>query len=264
MTGEPRGELSGPPGRGAAGRPEGTAADPGTAIRIEGLSRVYGARRALDRLDLTVARGEFLTLFGPNGAGKTTLIRILARLARPSAGRVFLFGDDLLGEDGERARARLGLVGHASFLYGGLTARENLEFHARMHGVADPAGSCGRLLETMGLREREDDPVAAFSRGMQQRLSIARALVHEPDLLLLDEPYTGLDPQASDLLSELLRRIHGQGRTVLMTSHDLALGRRLSTRVAILFRGRVVLDGRTDEVGEAELARLYRERVEAR
>ncbi|MGD8376857.1 MAG: heme ABC exporter ATP-binding protein CcmA [Acidobacteriota bacterium] len=233
------------------------------AIHVEGLSRVYGARRALDGLDLTVNHGEFLTLFGPNGAGKTTFIKILARLARPSSGLVRLFGKDLLGDDGERARERIGLVGHASFLYAGLSARENLEFYARMHDVADPTGRTTELLEQMGLLEREGDRVASFSRGMQQRLSIARALVHDPDLVLLDEPYTGLDPHAADLLSRRLQSIHAQGRTVLMTSHDLALGRRLSTRFVVLFRGRVALDARPEDVAEEELARQYRQRVEA-
>ena len=233
------------------------------AIQVQRLSRVFGVRRALDRLDLTVPLGEFLTVFGPNGAGKTTLIKILSHLARPTEGRVEIFGHLLLGDSGEEARRRMGLVGHASFLYAGLTARENLEFYARMHGVREPRDRASELLDDMGLREREGDPVATFSRGMQQRLSIARALVHDPDLLLLDEPYTGLDPHASDLLSGLLQHIHGQGRTVLMTSHDLALGRRLSTRFVVLNRGRIVLDARPDEIPQADLERLYRERVEA-
>jgi len=233
----------------------------GLAVDVQDLSRVFGVRRALDRLDLEIPEGEFLTLFGPNGAGKTTLIKILARLARPSSGTVRVFGTDLHGAESEAARRRIGLVGHASFVYAGLSARENLMFYSRMHGVPDPEARSRELLSEMGLAEREDDPVATFSRGMQQRLSIARALVHDPDLVLLDEPYTGLDPNASDLLSGRLREIHSRGRTILMTSHDLALGHQLSTRFVILHRGRATVDSRPEKMDAAELARLYRERV---
>ena len=234
------------------------------AVRVQGLSRTFGARSAVDGVDLELARGEFLTVFGPNGAGKTTLIKMLAHLARPTRGEVEIFGRALKGETGEEARGLMGLVGHATFVYAGLTARENLEFYARMYGVADPRGRATELLEQMGLLDREDDTVGTFSRGMQQRLSIARALVHDPDLLLLDEPYTGLDPHAAELLSERLRGIHQRGKTVVMTSHDLALGRSLSTRFLVLVRGKVVLDGRPDEIAADELARIYRKRVEER
>jgi heme exporter protein A len=155
------------------------------------------------------------------------------------------------------------MVGHASFLYAGLTARENLLFQARMFGVPDPEARCGSLLAELGLADREGDPAGTFSRGMLQRLSIARALVHDPDLLLFDEPYTGLDPLGAERLSQRLAGMHREGRTIIITTHDLELGHRLATRLAVLHRGRWALDARPAEVAAADLARLYRERLGA-
>ena len=233
------------------------------AVEARGLVRRFGARLALNGVDLQLPAGEFLCLFGPNGAGKSTLLRLLARLGRPTAGSIRIFGVDLHGEACDQARGRIGMVGHASFLYAGLTALENLLFQARMFRVADPESRCAELLGEIGLADRESDPVGTFSRGMLQRLSIARALVHDPDLLLFDEPYTGLDPQAADLLSQRLAAIHRQGRTIIMTTHDLALGHRLGTRLLVLHRGRWALDARPAEVAAADLARLYQERLGA-
>jgi len=233
------------------------------AVEVRGLSRRFGVRLALNGVDLTLPAGEFLCLFGPNGAGKSTLLRLLARLSRPTAGSIRIFGVDLYGEACDQARARLGMVGHASFLYAGLTARENLLFQARMFRVADPGPRCAALLGELGLADRANDPVGTFSRGMLQRLSIARALVHDPDLLLFDEPYTGLDPLAADLLSQRLAGMHRQGRTIVMTTHDLELGHRLATRLLVLHRGRWALDARPDQVAAGDLARLYQERLGA-
>ena len=231
------------------------------AVRTRGLTRVFGLRRALDGVDLDVPPGEFLTLFGPNGAGKTTLLKILCRLSRPTSGEVSILGVDLRGDSGDETLGRIGLVGHASLLYAGLSARENLTFYGRLYGVADPGGRALELLDQVDLRDRADDAVGTFSRGMLQRLSIARALVHDPELLLLDEPYTGLDPGASELLSDRLQEIHTSGRTILMTSHDLALGRKLSTRFMVLAGGRIALDGRPGDLDEEALRRAYREAV---
>jgi len=233
------------------------------AVDARGLVRRFGARRVLDALDLAVPAGEFVCLLGPNGAGKSTLLRLLARLGRPTAGTIRIFGVDLHGEACDRARGRIGMVGHASFLYAGLTARENLMFQARMFGVADPGRRCATLLSEVGLAEREADPVGTYSRGMLQRLSIARALVHDPDLLLFDEPYTGLDPVAAEQLSQRLAGIHRRGRTIVMTTHDLTLGHRLATRLLVLHRGRFTLDARPAEIPVADLARLYQERMGA-
>jgi heme exporter protein A len=231
------------------------------AVEVRGLHRSFGGRPALQGLDLTVRRGEFLTIFGPNGAGKSTLIRILSRLVRPNRGEVSVLGEDLYTDAGASIPSRIGLMGHLSFLYTGLTGLENLVFFARMYGVERPEARARHLLEELDLADRGDDLVRGYSRGMLQRLSAARALVQDPDLLLLDEPYTGLDPSASDLLSALLGRMHSRGRTVMLTSHDLALGRRLCTRFLILARGRVVLEATPGEVSEEELEELYRRRV---
>jgi heme exporter protein A len=231
------------------------------AVAVRGLHRSFGGRPALQGLDLTVRRGEFLTIFGPNGAGKSTLIKILSRLVRPNRGEVSVLGEDLSTDAGASIPSRIGLMGHLPFLYTGLTGLENLVFFARMYGVEEPEARARELLKDLDLADRGDDLVRGYSRGMLQRLSAARALVQDPDLLLLDEPYTGLDPSASDLLSALLGRMHSRGRTVMLTSHDLALGRRLCTRFLILAQGRVILEATPEEVSEPELEELYRRQV---
>ena len=229
------------------------------AVEVRGLYRLFGDRPALRGLELSVASGEFLTIFGPNGAGKSTLIKILATLTRPSRGYVSVLGAELGTERGQAVRARIGLMGHLSYVYLGLTGMENLVFYARMYGVLQPHRRARQLLEELDLADRGDDLVRTYSRGMLQRLSAARALVQDPDLLLLDEPFTGLDPSAAELLSQLLRRMHSRGRTVLLTTHDLALGRTLCTRFLILVRGRVALDSTPAEVGAQRMEALYHE-----
>jgi heme exporter protein A len=241
--------MSGAPSGGEAASP---------AVEVRDLHRRFGDRPALRGLELQVARGEFVTIFGPNGAGKSTLIKILARLSRPSSGHVAVLGAELGSDEGEAVRSRVGLMGHLSYLYLGLTGLENLVFYARMYGVPEPHRRALTLLEELDLADRRDDLVRTYSRGMLQRLSAARALVQDPDLLLLDEPFTGLDPSAAELLSDLLRRMHSRGRTVLLTTHDLGLGRSLCTRFLILVRGKVALDATPEETDEQELGRVYR------
>jgi heme ABC exporter ATP-binding subunit CcmA len=234
------------------------------AVVTAALSRRFGARRALDGLDLSVQQGEFLTLFGPNGAGKSTLIKILARLVRPSAGTVQVFGIDLQGSNAATVQPRIGLMTHDSLLYHGLSGRENLLFYASMYGVEDRSARCDELLERLGLRDRGDDLIRTYSRGMQQRLSVARALVQDPDLLLLDEPFTGLDPSASELLCEILEHMRARGRTVLLTTHDLAVGHRLGSRCVILARGRLAFESSLDRISADDLEKIYRQHVEGR
>jgi heme exporter protein A len=213
-------------------------------LEARGLTKRFGPRVALDSVDLALARGESLALFGANGAGKSTLLGALAGTIRPTAGKVTLEG-------------ALGYVAHATLLYDDLTARENLVFFARLHGVDEPEARATDLLARAGLAERADDPVRAFSRGMQQRVSLARALVHDPPVLFLDEPFTGLDPAGTIAFRETLSALRGQGRTVVIASHDLASGLELSDRWIVLRRGRIASEGRsagTDPKGlEGEL-----------
>lgn len=202
------------------------------------LGKQFGGHVGLADVDLEVSAGEFLTIFGPNGAGKTTLIRCLATLARPSTGTVELLGT-MLSSAAAGIRSRIGVVSHQSFLYGQLTARENLLFYARMFAVEQPEERVRTVAELVQLSDRLDHQVRTFSRGLVQRCAIARALVHEPDLLLFDEPFSGLDPIAASRLGEILRSAHEAGSTVVMTSHDLRRGLELADRVAVLLRGRL-------------------------
>ena len=204
------------------------------AIDLVDVGRAYGERVALSGVTLAVEEGETLAVFGANGAGKTTLLRILATLLRPHHGEVKVLGH-ALPREGWAVRGKIGFLGHDPLLYRDLTARENLEFHARLHGV--PFGRIDELLEAVGMRARADDPVHTFSRGMVQRTAVARAVLHGPELLLLDEPLAGLDPGAAALVEPLL-----SGRTRVVISHDpafrgdLTLGLR-GGRVAFCERG---------------------------
>lgn len=205
------------------------------ALEAINLGKSFGPAVALDSVSCSVAQGEFVTIFGPNGAGKTTLIRIAATLARPTHGEIRLFGQDV--RKAPELRRRIGVVSHRSFLYGELTARENLTFFARMFNRVGAEERAVKAARAVGLEDRLDDSVRSFSRGLEQRCSIARALVHEPDLLLLDEPFSGLDPLATANLETVLRGAHESGKTIIMTSHNLAQGSQLAQRVGILHYG---------------------------
>ena len=236
---------------------------PPNAVEVEGLSKHFGSASALGGLSFSVASGEFLTIFGPNGAGKTTLMRILATLARPSAGSVYVFGQDA-GFAPAQIRRRIGLVSHSSLLYAALSAYQNVVFYARMFGLANPEERSREVLTELGLEHRMDDPVQTYSRGMEQRCAIARALVHRPEILLLDEPFSGLDPEAVGRLTELLRRPEDTDRTVILTSHDLSRGADLADRVAVLARGRLVFDAPVNEIPGDDMVAVYRQHTGAR
>src|SRR3954447_19432321 len=225
-------------------------ADP--AIELAGLVRRYGEREALAGVTLTLEAGRTLVVFGPNGAGKTTLLRVLATLLRPHAGTARVLGRELPGE-GWAVRGRVGFLGHASLLYRDLTARENLRFHARLHGA--PAARVEELLDAVGLRVRADDPVHTYSRGMVQRAAVARAVLHDPELLLLDEPTANLDPHAAELVEPLIGA--ASGRTRVVTSHDPVGGLRDADLALGLRAGRAELLAPAAEVSTAQIGRLY-------
>jgi heme exporter protein A len=211
-------------------------------IESRGLARRFAGVTALHGIDLSVTAGEAVALFGHNGAGKTTLLRLLAMLLRPSAGTIHMFGR-ATGDAGAFIRSRIGFLSHQSFLYPDLTPTQNLEFYARMFGVQASAAQVAGLLEQVGLGGWAHRPVRTLSRGLEQRCALARALLHQPALLLLDEPYTGLDVDAAQMLSDTLRAAHAAGTTLLMVTHDMSRGFDLCSRGIILARGRLVWDG---------------------
>jgi len=231
----------------------------GNAVEVQGLVRAFGARKALDRVDLTLPAGAFLSIFGPNGAGKTTLVKVLTTLTSPSKGTAKICGLDVV-KDAVDLRSRIGLISHNPLLYPDLTAEENLEFFADMYGVIDPKQRIRELLASVELDHRRLDPVRTFSRGMLQRLSIARALLHRPDVVFLDEPYSGLDPHAMDILDSLIAQIREQ-HTFVMVSHDLAKGLELCSHALILAKGKVVLFEPRERIDPEEFAALYRATV---
>ncbi len=225
-------------------------------IQVRGLTKKYEHLWALRGVDFELEAGEFLALFGPNGAGKTTLLRILATLTRPNAGKVSICGYDA-GENAEDLRRQLGVVSHNTFLYGSLSAEENLRFYAALHGLGEARSRIAEILDLVGLGPRRRDFVRTFSRGMQQRLALARALVHNPQILLFDEPYTGLDPISSARLSKLLSDLRQERHTVFMITHDLGRGLELATQAAILVAGRIVYHQPVAGMGLTEFSGLY-------
>jgi heme exporter protein A len=226
---------------------------------VHALSKVFGTRKALDSLSFALPEGAFLSIFGPNGAGKTTLLRILATLARPTAGRALVHGFDLK-EAADDVRERIGFISHRSLLYPDLSAEENLLFVARLYGIPDAAQRVSQMLAVVELTARRHDPVRTFSRGMTQRLSIARALIHNPRLVFLDEPYSGLDPHAVDLLDDLIASVR-VGRSFVMVSHDLQKGFDLASHVLLLAKGRQLVFERKDELDFATFSAHYRQTV---
>jgi heme exporter protein A len=222
----------------------------GALVQVEGLERRYGEREALAGVSFELKKGETLGLFGPNGAGKSTLLRVLATLIRPHAGTVTVLGGALPGE-AWKVRGRVGYVGHDPLLYRELSGRENLLFHARLHRVHEER--VDELIAAVGMQRRARDPVRELSRGMVQRLSAARALLHDPPLLLLDEPYSGLDPAARELLDPLIGR--ASRRTRVIVSHDLEEGAAECDRALGLCAGRQMLLENPDP---GKLRELYR------
>ncbi|HTX78596.1 MAG TPA: heme ABC exporter ATP-binding protein CcmA [Longilinea sp.] len=230
-------------------------------IQVTQLSKRYGSRWALRDLNLEIPDGRFVALLGANGAGKTTLLRILATLLHPTSGHVTINGLEL-PQQAPTIRRTIGLVTHLPLLYGELTAEENLRFYARLYGIERPAARIDALLELTGLASRRSDLVRTFSRGMQQRLAIGRALLHQPPVLLLDEPYTGLDEEACRRLDGLLRQVTSQGHTILMASHDLLRSEALADRFDVLTRGAIAASCDKPSLPPGGATAFYRSVVE--
>jgi heme exporter protein A len=236
----------------------GTPSFPATpVVHASGLVRTFGGRRAVDDVSFTLNARDCLALFGPNGAGKTTLLRLIAGLLAPGHGTVTINGVPL--KTGAAARTQVGLVSHASMLYGTLSARENVEFAARLHGVPDAPAAAARALAAMRVEQRADAPVRTLSRGLQQRVSIARAIVHGPRLLLCDEPYTGLDEAGAAALTATLMERRDAGAALLLVTHNLAEGLELATQAAIMRRGRFVRHEARELLDASSYQSQYRE-----
>lgn len=207
-------------------------------------------------MNLKVKQGESITIFGPNGAGKTTLIKILSTITRASSGEISIGGFSLAKES-DKIRRQIGLIAHQTFLYEGLTAEENLRFYGKLYDVENLTSKIEKIISEVGLEFRRDDRVSTFSRGMTQRLAIARAMLHDPSLLFLDEPYTGLDQHAAEMLSGWLNRLRSSQRTILMVTHDLERGLDMADRVAILSRGEIVFDGDHSTIDSQSFRKIY-------
>ena len=229
------------------------------AIETKKLTKVFGDRKALDKVSIEVPEGAFLSIFGPNGAGKTTLVRTLATLSRATSGTALVAGFDAK-EEPDKVREHIGLISHNPMLYPDLTAMENLMFTAQLYGVVNAEERVRELLRAVELDHRRFDVVRTFSRGMTQRLSIARALMNDPDVVFLDEPYAGLDPHAVEIFYGLIEQLR-DGRTFIMVSHDLQKGFDVCTHALVLARGRVVSYAPKEDIDFEQFRQLYRETV---
>jgi heme exporter protein A len=238
--------------------PEVSRIDP-PIVEVADLARSFGSRKAVAGVTFSLAPGDCLAVFGPNGAGKTTLLRLLAGLLKPSSGSARIAGIPLPG--GPLARSRVGLISHHTMLYEALTARENVSFAARLYGVRDPRTLVDDSLRRMSMLERADAPVRLLSRGMQQRVSIARAMVHSPRVVLADEPYSGLDDSGARSLTTLLRELRSSGTAIIIVTHNLAEGLSLATHAAVMQRGRFVRYDPSAGIDSASYAATYREAV---
>jgi heme exporter protein A len=230
-------------------------------IEVTKLVKRFGLKTILRGLDFQVQPAEFVALLGPNGAGKTTFLRILASLSKPSFGNVKVAGYSLPNESAQ-VRAKLGVVSHLPLLYPDLTAEENLQFYARMYGINNYQSRITEVLQLIGLENRRKDLVRTFSRGMSQRLAIARAILHEPQVILFDEPYTGLDQDASEMLDKVLKEIASHGRTIVMTSHDLIRAEALATRFDVLSRGVITASIHKNDLKNRNVLDFYKQALE--
>ncbi|HTD83835.1 MAG TPA: heme ABC exporter ATP-binding protein CcmA [Gemmatimonadaceae bacterium] len=228
-------------------------------VDVAELARSFGSRRAVAGVTFSLAPGDCLAVFGPNGAGKTTLLRVLAGLLRPTSGTARISGVKLPG--GALARSRVGLISHHTMLYEALSPRENVAFAARLYGVRDARARVEDSLSRMSMLDRSDAPVRSLSRGMQQRVSIARAMVHSPQVVLADEPYSGLDESGARALTALLGELRSSGTAIIIVTHNLAEGLSLATYAAVMQRGKFVRYDARDGIDPSSYTATYREAV---
>lgn len=233
-----------------------------TVIALKNVTKKYGHVEALKGVSFSLEQGDFLTVLGPNGAGKSTLLKILSTQTRPTGGELTFSGIPLskLTDD---FRKKFGVISHQSFLYENLSAEENLKFYGKMYGISNLEERVEKMLATVQLTKRKDDPVRTYSRGMLQRVSIARALVHDPDLIFLDEPYTGLDQHASQVLTDILLEQFEHHKTIVLVTHNLSLGYRLASKIAIMSRGGFALYDAKENIAESDFEKTYLDVVAA-
>ena len=222
------------------------------AVTATDLGKWIDDRPILEGLTFGVPAGTFVALLGSNGAGKSTLLKLLSTLSPATSGELHLFGKSVAGH-GAQLRAMIGLIGHQSLLYRDLSARENLIFFGRLYGISHPAQRADQLLTAVGLSDRANDPVKAFSRGMTQRVAVARALVHSPELLLADEPFDGLDAPSTVVVEQLLHELHESGKTVILVNHDVPQSLRIAQRAMVLREGQLVIDAPADHLSAEEV-----------
>jgi len=231
-------------------------ASPSCAVKVQGLTKSFGDRYALKGVDLSLSGGEHLVIFGPNGAGKTTLVKILSTLVKPSSGNVWLDGIDIRDKPAQ-IRRKIGLVSHQTFLYDNLTIYENLKFYGKMYDISDLEQRIQEVISWVQLESRLHDRLGTLSRGLQQRASIARAVLHNPSMLFLDEPEVSLDPHVSTVIRDMLGGTNSGSRTVVMATHNLERGLELGDSVIILDKGRVVYRASKHETDTVHFKQVY-------
>ncbi|MCK4966181.1 ABC transporter ATP-binding protein [bacterium] len=222
------------------------------------ISKYFGRERVLSDVNISLGNREFLALFGANGAGKTTLLRIIACLTKPDSGGVFFNGANI-NEDNNSFRKSVGFVSHSTLLYRSLTASENLRIFGNLYKIENLEARVRDVLVTVGLLNRASEPIRNFSRGMLQRLTIGRAILHNPSFLLFDEPYTGLDQKASDVMNKILRDVHSEGKSAIITTHNIELGLQAADRVAVLKKGCIVYEDKREHIDSGEFKKMYQE-----
>jgi heme exporter protein A len=225
-------------------------------IKVDNVKKSYGHINALSKVSFELNKGDFLSIFGPNGAGKSTLLKILSAQTRPSSGKVYFNGIDL-SKQPDNFRKTFGVISHLPFLYENLSAIDNLKFYGKIYEISDLQDRVNEILKKVELVDRRNDFVRNYSRGMLQRLSIARALLHEPEIILLDEPYTGLDQHASYILTNILREQFENNKTIIMVTHNLSRGFDLGSKIAIMKKGKIVYCEAKENIPESEFEDIY-------